>query len=103
MRQYSYRVRRPNPLQSTLTSGVAAESVESESQPTAPPARQSEENLQAVLDQAHEQGILEEPADASEAREQGVTAARIDTVEGESVLVERVESKKPRRKRKAKA
>ncbi len=58
--------------------------------------------MQTVLDEAHEQGILEEPADASEAREQGVSAARIDTVDGEQVLVERVEPKTPKPRRKAK-
>lgn len=113
MPQYSYGTRRNAHLTSTVTSGIprparavlpsrVRPAAEPEA-PVTPPARQSEENLQAVLDEAHEQGILDEPADAAQAREQGVVAARIDTVDGEQVLVERVEpKKKARRKRKTK-
>lgn len=70
-------------------------------QPTAAPSEQSQKEMQGVLDDAYEQGILEEPAKAAEARKQGVVAARIDTVAGEQVLVETVEPK-PRKSRKAK-
>lgn len=112
MPTFSYGTRQRRDLTSTVTSGVprpsraelpsrlrpAAESPSEEA-----PAKQTQKDLQAVLDDAHEQGILEEPAKAAEVREQGVTAARIDTVEGEQVLVETVDPKarKPR-KRKAK-
>lgn len=64
-----------------------------------PPAQQTAQELQGVLDDAFERGILEEPASAAEARAQGVSAARLDTFDGESVLVETVEPKarKPRK------
>ena len=93
MPSYSYRPGRPNPLTSTLTSGVQADE---------PPAKQSQKDLQVVLDDAHEQGILEEPAKAAEVREQGVIGARIDIDDGEPVLVETVEPK-ARKLRKTKA
>lgn len=68
-----------------------------------PPARQTRAELQSVLDEAHDAGILEEPADATEAAAQGVTAAAIDTVDGEQVLVETVEPKKRKSAPKKKA
>jgi HK97 family phage portal protein len=77
--------------------GYASGNVDYAPVPQAPP-QAVPRLLQAVLDDAHEQGILEEPANAAEAVQQGVTAARIDTVEGEQVLVERVDPT-PRRRR----
>ena len=112
---YSYRTRQQRDLTSTVTSGVPRPAraeppsrlrpvAELETTETAdePPAKMSQRDLQAVLDDAHEQGILEEPAKAAEVREQGVVAARIDTDDGEPVLVETVEPKR-RKPRKAKA
>lgn len=51
-------------------------------------ARQSAEERQAVYDEAHAAGILEEPATADE--DDGVDAAAIEERDGETVLVEQV-------------
>lgn len=66
-----------------------------EAEPEQGAAQQTQDQIQEVLDQAHEQGILEEPASAEAAMAAGVVAASIEERGGETVLVEEVAPVKP--------